>query len=144
MRTSLDTSVIVAAVVQPHISHDRALPWLNRAETGEIDGIISSHTLSEVYKVLTGMNRHPRYTSSQVMEIIANRVLPFFEIVTLDADEHIAALEQLARLDIRGGTIYDGLIAYAAVKGNAEQIVTFNERHFVRVSAGLPLQVVVP
>ena len=78
------------------------------------------------------------------MQIIDDRVLPIFEIVTFDEDEHSNALRQLARLDIRGGTIYDGLIAYAAAKAGAERIVTFNERHFTRVSAGLPLQIVVP
>ncbi len=144
LRTLLDTSVVVAALVESHPSHTIASAWLRRAESGEIDGVVSSHTLSEAYKVLTGMNRRPRYTSSQVMEIITDRILPFFKVVTLDADEHIAAMKQLVRLDIIGGTIYDGLIAYTAFNANAEQIVTFNERHFVRVSAGLPLQIVVP
>ena len=144
LRTLLDTSVVVAALIENHPSHAIASAWLRRAESGDIDAVVSSHTLSEVYKVLTGMNRRPRYTSSQVMRIIADRVLPFFETITLDADEHIAAMEQLVRLDIIGGTIYDGLIAYAAFKANVEQIITFNERHFVRVSAGLPLQIVVP
>ena len=144
MRTLLDTSVVVPAVLQRHPFHSRALPWLSKAETGEIDGIISSHTLAEVYKVLTGMNSRPRFTSSQVIEIISDKLLSTFEIVTLDADEHLAALEQLAILNIRGGTIYDGLIAYAALKANVAQIVTFNERDFTRLSAGLPLQIIVP
>ena len=78
------------------------------------------------------------------MRIISDRVLPIFDIVTLEPDEHIAAMEHLVRLDITGGTIYDGLIAYAAFKAGAEQIVTFNERHFRRVSAGLSLQIIVP
>ena len=144
LRTLLDTSVVVPALLETHPSHTAASDWLRRAEIGEIDGIVSSHTLSEVYKVITGMNRRPRYTASQVMRIISDRVLPFFDIVTLEADEHIAAMEQLVRLDITGGTIYDGLIAYAAFKANAEQIVTFNQSHFRRVSAGLPLRIVVP
>ena len=144
MRTLLDTSVVVPAVLQRHSFHSRALPWLIKAETGEIDGIISSHTLAEVYKVLTGLNSRPRFTSSQVMEIISDKLRPIFEIVTLDADDQFVVLRQLADLDIRGGTIYDGLIAYAAYKSEAEQIVTFNESDFRRVSAGLPLQIVVP
>ncbi len=144
LRTLLDTSVVVPALLETHPSHTAASDWLHRAEIGEIDGIVSSHTLSEVYKVITGMNRRPRYTASQVMRIISDRVLPFFDIITLEAHEHIAAMEQLVRLDITGGTIYDGLIAHAAVKGNAEQLVTFNESDFRRVSAGLPLQIIVP
>ena len=144
MRTLLDTSVVVPAVLQRHPFHSRALPWLSKAETGEIDGIISSHTLAEVYKVLTGMNSRPRFTSSQVIEIISDKLLSTFEIVTLDADDQLVVLRQLADLDIRGGTIYDGLIAYAAFKSDAAQIITFNESDFRRVSANLPLQIVVP
>ena len=144
MRTLLDTSVVVPAVLQRHQFYSRALPWLIKAETDEIDGIISSHTLAEVYKVLTGLNSRPRFTSSQVMEIIHSKLLSNFEIVALDADDMAVVLKQLADMNIRGGTIYDGLIAYAAFKSNADQIVTFNERDFTRVSAGLPLQIIVP
>ena len=139
----LDTSVIVAALLQFHDSHSRALPWLNKAESGEIEGMVSSHSLSEVYKILTGMNRRPRFTTHQVIEIIQSRIIPFFEVISLSEIEHIAALERLAHLNIRGGTIYDGIIAHAAVKGGAEQIVTFNESDFRRVSAGLSLQIIV-
>ena len=75
------------------------------------------------------------------------RALPWLDKVTngeLDADDYFIAVERTARLGISGGAIYDALIVQAAVKSNAEQIVTFNERHFVRVSEGLPLQIIVP
>ena len=47
---------MVPALLETHPSHTVALAWLRRAEIGEIDGVVSSHTLSEVYKVITGMN----------------------------------------------------------------------------------------
>lgn len=140
MRVLFDTSVIVAANVQTLQSHHRALPWARRAQTGDMDGIVSSHSLAEIYRVLIGMTRRPRIRSSAALEIIEN-VRRTFEVVHLDENEYFAALESCARLDIRGGTIYDALIAHAAVKANAEQIVTFNERHFARVSAGLPVRI---
>ena len=83
-------------------------------------------------------------TAVQVLELISRNILPFFETVSLNQDDYLSTLERLAILGIRGGTIYDGLIAHAAVKGSAEQIVTFNESHFRRVTAGLPLQIVIP
>lgn len=144
MRILFDTSVLIAVAMPFHAFHDRALPWIRMAERGEIDGIVSAHTLSEMYRVLTSIESRPRFTSSQVMNLIADRVLSTFKIVALDANDYHSALERLTLLDIRGGTIYDGLIAHAAVKGDAEQIVTFNESDFRRVTAGLPLQIVVP
>ena len=53
MKTLFDTSVLVAAVVEPHPMHVRALPWLQRAKAGEIDFFVASHTLAELYAVLT-------------------------------------------------------------------------------------------
>ena len=79
-----------------------------------------------------------------VMDLISQNILPAFETVSLNENDYHAMLGRFARLDIRGGSIYDGLIAYAALKAGAEQIVTFNESDFRRVSSGLSLQGVVP
>lgn len=89
---------------------------------------------------MTAMTPRPRIRSSAALEIIAD-VRRTFEVVHLDENEYFAALESCARLDIRGGAIYDALIAHAAVKANAERIVTFNESDFARVSAGLPVRI---
>jgi predicted nucleic acid-binding protein len=51
MRVFFDTSVLVAPLVEAHPLHVRALPWLDRAQGGEFDGAVSSHTLAELYAV---------------------------------------------------------------------------------------------
>ena len=143
MRTLLDTSALFAALIDSHEFHHRALPWLRTAQRQEIHGIVSTHTLAELYARMSGRVR-PMMTADQVLELISRNILPFFETVSLNQDDYVAVLERLAGLDIRGATIYDGIIVQAAIKANAEQIVTFNERHFARVSAGLHLQIIVP
>lgn len=143
MRTLFDTWALFAALVGSHEFHHRALPWLRMAQREDIHGIVSTHTLAELYARMSGRVR-PMMTAVQVLELISRNILPFFETVSLNQDDYLAVLERLASMDIRGGTIYDGLIAHAAVKGSAEQIVTFNEADFRRVSAGLPLQIVIP
>ena len=142
MRTLFDTSALLPALHEPHEFHQRALPWLQMAQQGEIHGIISTHTLAELYGKMSIIR--PLMNALHIMELISHNILPVFETIPLDADDYRAMLERFASLDIRGGTIYDGLIAHAAVKGSAEQILTFNESDFHRVSAGLPLQIVVP
>ena len=143
MRTLLDTSALFAALIDSHEFHHRALPWLRTVQRQEIHGIVSTHTLAELYARMSGRVR-PMMTAAQVLELISRNILPFFETVSLNQNDYIAVLERLAGLDIRGATIYDGIIVQAAIKGNAEQIVTFNQSHFRRVSAGLPLQIIVP
>lgn len=57
-----DTSVLVAALVKPHPAHTRAFPWLKKAKSGELTMIVSSHTLAEIYAVLTTLPVSPRIT----------------------------------------------------------------------------------
>ena len=141
MKVLFDTSVLVAAFLERHEFHDRALAWFQMAERKEIDGVVSAHSLTEMYKVLTGMPSRPRIIAVQLWDFIRDRIAPVFEIVALTDMDYLEALERFARLDIRGGTIYDALIAHAAVKANAERIVTFNESDFIRVSAGLLVRI---
>ena len=48
MKALFDTSVIIAAVVESHSMHRRALPWLKKAKAKEFELIIASHTLAEL------------------------------------------------------------------------------------------------
>ena len=143
MKALFDTSVLRAALEESHQFRHRALAWLERIHQGEIDGVISAHVLAELYSNLTGQVR-PLIPTTSALDLIGRNVLPTFEIVALTADDYRLVLERAARTNIRGGSIYDALIVQAALRAGAEQIVTFNERHFIRVSAGLPVQIIVP
>ena len=59
MRIVFDISVLVAALVQPHPFHDRALSWLKRANAEEFDLIVSSHTIAELYAVFSTLPVSP-------------------------------------------------------------------------------------
>lgn len=48
VRILLDTSVLVAAMVELHPAHDRALLWLQRVHAGGAVGIVAAHTLAEL------------------------------------------------------------------------------------------------
>jgi predicted nucleic acid-binding protein len=39
MRILLDTSVLVAAMIEAHPMHERALPWLQRVQDGQDVGL---------------------------------------------------------------------------------------------------------
>ena len=47
MKTLFDTSILVAALVENHSKHERALPWLSKAKVKEFEFVVSSHTLKE-------------------------------------------------------------------------------------------------
>ena len=74
MKILFDTSVLVAAVVQPHPMHSRALPWLKRAKAGEYDFVVATHTLAELYAVLTTLPVKPRISSSTAWRLIQENI----------------------------------------------------------------------
>lgn len=132
-----------AALDESHQYHNEALTWLQKAQSGEVDGIISTHILAELYSNLSGQIR-PLIPTSHALDLITRNILMAFEIVPLTQDDYLTVLQRLAQQNIRGGAIYDGLIVHAAIKANAEQIITFNERDFIRISASLPIQITSP
>lgn len=144
MKVLMDTSALVAAMVEAHPEHQRGLLWVQRAKRGEITAIVASHTLAELYSVLTSMPVQPPISPSTAWRLIQENVLNTFEVVDLPTDDYQAVLIRLAQLGIIGGAIYDALIAYAASKAEVEQIVTFNEKHFRQVYPALCERIVAP
>jgi predicted nucleic acid-binding protein len=59
MKVLFDTSVLVAAFEVSHPRHGICLPWLQRVQTSDIDGYVSTHTFAELYSVLTRLPVKP-------------------------------------------------------------------------------------
>jgi predicted nucleic acid-binding protein len=60
VRILLDTSVLVAAMVEAHPAHMRALPWLQKAQGGTDTWLVAAHSLAELYAILTTLPVRPR------------------------------------------------------------------------------------
>lgn len=144
MRVLLDTSVLVAAMVEAHPSHERALPWLQRAKQGELTAVIASHTLAELYSILTTLPVRPRISPSTAWHLIRENILLTLEVVALSKDDYRAVIEHLSQLGIVGGATYDALIAYAASKAAVDQLITLNQEDFRRVYPALSEKIAVP
>lgn len=83
-------------------------------------------------------------STAHVLSLITENILPNFEIVSLESDDYQFVLERLALADIRGGAVYDALIVYAGLKADADQIITLNERDFLRVGTAIGANITVP
>ena len=59
MKILLDTSVLVAAVVESHPAHSQALPWLQRVRNNVDTGLVAAHSLAELYAILTTLPVQP-------------------------------------------------------------------------------------
>jgi predicted nucleic acid-binding protein len=133
MRVLADTSVLVAGMVESHPAHERAFPWLVRAYERQVELLVCSHSLAELYAVLTTLPVRPRIRPDTARRMIRDNVESVATIVELCADDYRETMDRLSELGLSGGVIYDALAARAARKANADRLLTLNESDFRRV-----------
>ena len=130
MRVLFDTSVLVASLVRSHTMHARAGSWHRKAMRGELEFLVSAHTLAELYSVLTSLPLRPRIQPPVALALVERNVRKPATVVFLDGQDYADVLGEVARLGLTGGAVYDAVIVHAARKGGADRLLTFNERHF--------------
>ncbi len=143
MRTLFDTSVLVAAFEVSHPRHTVCLRWLQQAQTEQIHGLIATHTLAELYSVLTRLPVRPRISPELAQRLISEN-LERFEVIPLTTEDYQMVLAQMVNLNLTGGGIYDALIAQAAVKAEVNTLLTLNPNHFTRLGEDMARLVQVP
>ena len=144
MKILFDTSVLVAALVQAHPMHSHAVQWLKRSKSKEFDMVISSHTLAELYAVLTSMPVSPRITPEISWRLIHQNIESVASVTALSSSDYISVIRSLRDLGLSGGIVYDALILKSALKSGAEKLLTFNVSDFKRISQGEEIKIVAP
>ncbi len=133
MKVLFDTSVLVAAIVEPHPMHSRAFPWLRKAKAGEFDLIVASHTVAELYAVLTALPVKPNILPGPALRLINENVITLAKVVSISSADYISTIKNMAELSLSGGIIYDALIVKVARKLSVDRLLTFNANDFKRV-----------
>jgi len=136
MRILFDTSVIIAGLVESHPMHRRAFPWLKRAKADEFEWIVASHTIAELYAVLSTLPIKPRITPLIARKLITEFIEPNGKIISLTPGEYKSVIKQISELGLAGGIIYDALIAKVAQKSRVERLLTLNIDDFSRAWPG--------
>lgn len=144
MKVLFDTSVLVAAMIESHPAHERALPWLQKSKRKEIAAVVAAHSLAELYAILTRLPLKPPISPVIAWQMIRENVLAVLEVIPLSESDYHAVLDHLSQRGITGGVTYAALIAYAALKAQVDQLLTLNERDFRRVYPLLSEQIVAP
>jgi len=144
VRILLDTSVLVAGMVESHPAHERAFPRLQRVKAGEDSGVVAAHSVAELYAILTTLPIRPRVSPTDARRLIERNVLDTCQIVPLSDADYADVISHLASTGVAGGATYDALILHAATKVEVEEIVTLNERDFRRVYPALSDKISAP
>jgi predicted nucleic acid-binding protein len=134
MKVFLDTSVLLAAVLQKHAAHERAFAVLERVQDGRDEGFVSSHSLAELYANLTKLPAPFRHSPEQAILSIEENVLKHFRISSLTGSDYSALIREAALAGIQGGTIYDAVLLKSAAKLAVARIYTLNLKHFQAVA----------
>ena len=111
----LDTSVLVAATLSEHEHHEVALPWLSGAHRDDFELLVAGHSIAEMFSVLTRYPLRPRLSPTGAARIIRESVKSKARIVALTSTEYLSTVQQVADLELRGGIVYDALIARAGL-----------------------------
>jgi predicted nucleic acid-binding protein len=128
----LDSSILVPVFLAEHPHHAPSLRLYTRCNPDI--AFCASHSLAEVYSTLTRLPLPHRATPDQAIEFLES-VHNRFRFVSLEGDEYFASIREAAASRISGGAIYDALIARCAVNAGADQIFTWNTRHYQLLSA---------
>lgn len=133
MKIALDTSVLVAGLVEAHPQFDRASVWLDAADRREIEVVWTLHAYAETWSVLSRLPLAERLDPTAVSEILDALVAahPPEGIVLAD---YQAAATRCARAGVRSGAIFDALHLVVAERLGADAVLTLNVKDFARLS----------
>jgi predicted nucleic acid-binding protein len=141
VKALFDTSVLMAAVREAdhrhEISHKRLIQFAPQ------EAACAAHSLAELYAALTGM-KPPNRIRPDIAELLLEHFKNSLHCISLTADEVLQTIHRTAALKLPGGIIYDALILACARKVQAEQIYTWNVKHFQMVAPDLAERIVTP
>ena len=141
MKAFFDTSVLVAAVREADLRHEISRGLLLQFAPHEAS--CAAHTIAEVYATLTGM-KPPNRIRPDIAELLLEHFKTSLHCISLTADEVLQTIHRTAALKLSGGIIYDALILACARKIQAEQIYTWNVKHFQMAAPDLAERIMTP
>jgi predicted nucleic acid-binding protein len=135
MKVFLDTNVLVSAALKQHVFHERSFAVMERVWSQKDEGVISTHSLAEMYAVLTKLPPPYRHAPEQALLSIEENVIKHFKTISLAGNDYAAFLREAVGSGIQGGTIYDALLLKCAAKAAVDRVYTLNLKHFQSIAA---------
>jgi predicted nucleic acid-binding protein len=125
----LDSSVLVAALVEDEPAHEQCLQLLRRKNL-----VTWTHALAEVFAALTGGRLGLRVPPAVAAELMDASLTPRLRLIELAAADVTGAIRESEAVGVRGGAIFDFLHLTAARRSSATALYTLNTRHFVALA----------
>lgn len=130
MKSFFDTSVLIPTFLEDHEHHEASFAAFLKADKQHT--CCAAHSLAEVCSAVTRLPGNHRLSGDQAF-LFVQAIYDRLKVVSLNAQEYSAAIEEAATRGIVGGMIYDMLLAQCALKAKAVTIYTWNVNHFQRL-----------
>jgi predicted nucleic acid-binding protein len=131
VKAAFDTSVLVAALVEKHPHHRRAIWWLQGRR--KLERIAAWHAYAESWAVLTALPIEPR-VSGEVAAAVLHRLRRSVTFVAAGSDAYPTAVARCSARGLRSGAVYDALHLVTAEIERATLFLTFNVEDFARLA----------
>lgn len=141
MKILFDTSILIAAFVESHPKHKSALSFLMKAKNKDFELLVSSHTILEVYSVLTSAPFKPRITPKIAKQLIDNNIKNIAKTIYLTDKDYSKIIERMSASNFSGGIVYDAIIVECALVSKADEILTLNSKDFLKLTNNIPIKV---
>jgi len=141
LKILFDTSILIAAFVESHPKHKSALSFLMKAKNKDFELLVSSHTILEVYSVLTSAPFKPRITPKIAKQLIDNNIKNIAKTIYLTDKDYSKIIERMSASNFSGGIVYDAIIVECALVSKADEILTLNSKDFLKLTNNIPIKV---
>lgn len=144
MKIYFDTNVLVAALQPDNIHHIPSFAALAQVQKRAIDGQLTAHGLVELYSVLTRAPFRNRPSPDEVQALMERTILPFFKIIEVTTESHLAAIALCAQAGWRGGRVHDAVHIEAAKQAGCDLIYTYNLSDFHSLAPAMSSNIQTP
>ena len=134
LKILFDSSVLIAAFVESHPKHKSALSFLMKAKDKEFQLFVSSHTILEIYSVLTSAPFKPKITPIIAKQLIENNINKIARTIYLTDEDSFKIVDKMCNSNLSGGIIYDAIVVECALKAKVDEILTLNSKDFLRLT----------
>ncbi|MCL5028870.1 MAG: PIN domain-containing protein [Bacteroidetes bacterium] len=134
MKILFDSSILIAAFVESHPKHKSAFSFLMKARNKEFQLFVSSHTILEIYSVLTSAPFNPKITPVIAKQLIENNIKNIAKTIYLTGEDYFKIVEKMSNSNFSGGIIYDAIVVECALNAKVDEILTLNTKDFLRLT----------
>lgn len=141
MKEFFDTSVLVAAFWAKHLNHEPSVRLL--AAANKKHSACALHSVAEVYGTMSALPVQPMIPTEQVF-LFVEEMRTRLTFVSLSENEFVETVQRAAERGLTSGKIYDALLLRCASKCNAQNIYTWNLKHFQAIAPDLTNRIRTP